>query len=155
MSLSKAAAVATIVGGIAAVIALFQSSNLSSPPEQSNAQPIDVERPVDHEPNTTTQIRACTDIDFYQIGWNHSEPISGTSGWIGGGSNPTNWCNQLINRSIQGRSIGTKHEVKVLNSSEEGRWTGTFGRTRQYNYHCTIQLSWDPKFEKKENVVCQ
>lgn len=150
MSLSKTAAIATIIGCVVAVIAFIQSWDYL--PQKENIK-------ITSEPkiavNQNIPIRACTDKDYYQIGWNRSEPIDGISGWRGGGSNPTNWCNQLINNSIQGRSIDSNHEVKVINSSEEGRWTGTFGRTRQYNYYCKILLNWDPKFEKKENVICQ
>jgi hypothetical protein len=153
MSLSKAAAIATIVGGIVAVIALFKSWNMDS--QQYNSEHLKQAPKIEEtnkEQPSAAAIRPCTENDYHQVGWNRSEQISGSSGWVGGGSNPTNWCNQLINNSIQSRSIGPKHETRVISSSEEGRWTGI--RVRQYNYHCTFLINWDPKLEKKEGVIC-
>lgn len=96
--------------------------------------------------------RTCRHKDFDLERWGSDETITQSSGWRGGGSNPTNWCNDLINSIIQGRSIGPIHKADILEAHEEARWTGTFGRTREYNYHCTVKIQWNPIYKEKQDA---
>ncbi|MGH0036981.1 MAG: hypothetical protein ACQGVK_18290 [Myxococcota bacterium] len=98
--------------------------------------------------------RVCRHPDFGQVGWAYNDTITQSSGWVGGGSNPTNWCNQLIAATVRGRSIGPQHKATVIDKSEQGKWTGTFNRTRKYNYHCTIKLEWEPVYRERRDPRC-
>ncbi|HHC6556648.1 TPA: hypothetical protein ACN36H_003142 [Vibrio parahaemolyticus] len=94
----------------------------------------------------------CRHKDFGLEHWGSQETITQSSGWMSGGSNPTNWCNQLTRSIIQGRSIGPIHKATVLNKGEEAKWTGTFGRTREYNYYCTVKMEWNPVYKEKQDA---
>ena len=97
-------------------------------------------------------VKACRHPDFGQEGWLRSEVIVGSSGWVGGGSNPRNWCNSLINRTIQGRNIGPSHKAEVINTSEQSKkdWKGHV----EYNYHCKVLLEWEPLYFEKVDPRC-
>jgi hypothetical protein len=92
----------------------------------------------------------CRHQDFGLERWESDEEISQSSGWVKGGSNPTNWCNELINIVIQGRSIGPVHKATVLDKSEQAKWA--LDRTRLYNYHCIIRMQWNPVFKEKQDA---
>ena len=94
----------------------------------------------------------CRHKDFGLERWGSEETITQSSGWVRGGSDPENWCNQLIRSIIQGRSIGPIHKATVQSTGEEGRWTGTFGRTREYNYHCKVKMQWSPVYKEKQDA---
>lgn len=96
--------------------------------------------------------RKCRHPDFGQEGWANEETIPQSSGWVGGGSNPDNWCNTLISQIIQGRSIGPIHKATVLDKSQEARWT--WDRRRQYNYHCTVNMKWNPIYAERIDPRC-
>lgn len=99
--------------------------------------------------------KTCSRPEFGQIGWQRNVTINQSSGWVGPGSNQDNWCNQLINQTVQGRGIGNEHEVKVISKGEEGRWGNAVLHTnRQYNYHCQIIISWDPIYQAKADPAC-
>ena len=94
----------------------------------------------------------CRHKDFGLEKWDSQEDISQSSGWVGGGSNPTNWCNQLIGQIMSRRKIGPVHKATVIKKSEDGRWTGWHGRDRQYNYHCTVRIQWNPIYMEKQDA---
>lgn len=99
--------------------------------------------------------RTCALPEFGQIGWQRNVTVNQSSGWVGPGSNPDNWCNELINRTIQGRDIGPEHDAKVISKGEEGRWGNAMLHTnRQYNYHCQVIISWDPIYQSKSSPAC-
>ena len=134
MPIGKVAAIVGIIAGLIAVLTYFGIT-----------------------PNMKiAETRPCNTDDFYQEGWISNEIIQQSSGWVGGGSNPTNWCTQLKNQTIsaRGATIGAEYEIRVLNQSEQGRWAGTFKRDRQYNYHCQLSLSWNPNMVKKPDANC-
>lgn len=103
---------------------------------------------------SSTQIiaKTCRHQDFGIERWGNEETVNQSSGWQGGGSNQVNWCNSVKNRFIQGRSIGPLHVASTVRSSEEARWSGTLGRTRQYNYHCIVKIQWNPIFNERQDA---
>ena len=102
--------------------------------------------------NTQKVYKQCRLEEFGQEGWASQETLNGASGWINGGSNPDNWCNQFIAQTVQGRSIGPRHKATVLAKSEEEKWT--WDRRRLYNYHCTILMEWNPIYIEKQDPRC-
>ena len=104
---------------------------------------------------TPSKPKKCSDSSFPQVGWRYTEETTGSSGWIGGGHSDVDYCNTLANSFITGRSISSSHNVETVTSRSEERWSGTFGRTRQYNYHCTVKVSWEPIYEERlDGNVC-
>ena len=99
--------------------------------------------------------KTCSRPEFGQNGWQRNVTVNQSSGWVGPGSNQDNWCNQLINLTIKDRGIGSEHDVKIASKSEEGKWGNDFLHTdRQYNYHCNINISWDPLYNSKADPIC-
>lgn len=99
--------------------------------------------------------KTCARPEFGQIGWQRNETVTQSSGWVGPGSNPDNWCNELINNTIRERGIGPEHDVKVASKNEEQKWGDPIlHRNRQYNYHCQITISWDPIYRAKADPLC-
>ena len=82
--------------------------------------------------------KTCRHPDFGRAGWLQLETFSQTSGWVGGGSNPTNWCNQLITQYASSRSLGSNYQGKILQSSEESNkdWQGHV--TYNYPQECVV-----------------
>jgi len=98
------------------------------------------------------KILSCRKPEFGIERYVQSEVVSQSSGWVGGGSNPTNWCNQMINSFVSAREIGETAVSNVTNKSEQGRWTGI--RKRQYNYSCTATINWSPLYIEKAHSSC-
>lgn len=96
--------------------------------------------------------KTCRHVDFGQEGWERTEKVTQSSGWGSGGSNPTNWCNQLTDGFIQTRSLGSNYKSTVLDNSQESR-RDILGHVT-YNYHCTIEISWGPKYVEKTDPKC-
>lgn len=94
----------------------------------------------------------CRDKSFGIESWSNREKVTQSSGWVGGGSNPQNWCNTLINSSVRGRSIGAEHKTTVLDSGEESKkdWKGYV----EYNYRCTISIEWNPIYKQGKSSLC-
>ncbi len=101
---------------------------------------------------TPSRPKTCRLSDFGEVGWSKTETITQSSGWRGGGSNPTNWCNQLTAGFIKSRSINTKYNSVVQGKREESKkdWKGHV----EYNYHCTIKVSWEPIYAEKTDSKC-
>lgn len=97
-------------------------------------------------------VKTCRHPDFGLQEWGATEEITQSSGWVGGGSNKTNWCNQLIGQIIHRRKIDSNHKAAIIRKSEEGRWTGLLGRDRQYNYQCTIRMQWSPIYNERQDA---
>ena len=106
-------------------------------------------------PNKPITYKLCALPEFGLSGWAKEETLNGTSGWKGGGYNQNAFCNDFINATLTARALpGSGYKVETVTSSEEGRWTGTFGRDRQYNYHCTIRLYVGPIYNSKQDPRC-
>lgn len=88
--------------------------------------------------------RTCRDPSFGRTGWSFSEDLERNSGWVGGGRDQPWWCSAMIARFLAQRSIDSQHEATVIASGERARWTGPFGRTREYNYSCRARIAWGP-----------
>jgi hypothetical protein len=96
--------------------------------------------------------KTCSRPEFGQAGWARSEEIAQTSGWVGGGSNPANWCNELINQTISGRAIGPQHEVKINDKGESSK-RDVMGHV-SYNYSCKITIQWEPVYNQRQDPLC-
>jgi hypothetical protein len=96
--------------------------------------------------------KTCPRPEFGQSGWARSEDISQTSGWVDGGSNPGNWCNELINQSLKGRGIGPEHEVKIVSTGEDHK-KDVLGHV-SYNYSCKITIQWVPIYNERQDPLC-
>lgn len=99
--------------------------------------------------------KTCSHPSFGQEGWQYTQEVSGQSGWMRGGSSQVNWCNTLIANFLRDRSINSNHQAETVASGEDARWTGNFGRTREYNYVCTVKVSWQPIYgEQTDGNIC-
>jgi hypothetical protein len=86
-------------------------------------------------------------IDHFEVDVN----MTGHSGWRGGGYNQTAYCNDYLGYlNVQyPNSAFTR-----LSSGEDARWTGTFGRTRNYNYYCVVRRQENPIYKQAAGVEC-
>ncbi|MCD2453606.1 hypothetical protein GO003_024825 [Methylicorpusculum oleiharenae] len=99
--------------------------------------------------------KTCRNEAFGRQGWKYNQEVTGSSGWMAGGQGQPDWCNRMIGTFISSRNIGPEHEAGVVRSSENARWTGPISRSREYNYFCTIKVSWEPIVaEKSDAKVC-
>ena len=96
--------------------------------------------------------KTCRLEEFGFESWRNSETVEQSSGWRSGGSNQTNWCNSVKNSFISSRSITGNYSTEIVESSEDGRWTGI--RHRQYNYFCKIKINWDPIYQEEVSPRC-
>lgn len=100
-------------------------------------------------------VRKCRHPDFGQERWARSETLQGSTGWRGGGYNPDAYCSDYISSIVTSRQLGGKaYNIDIVGKREEGKWTGTFGRKRKYNYHCTVSLQWDPIYNERTDERC-
>ncbi len=163
ISLGTTGTVATIVGTVIAAISLYFTMNGKSElVEELCDEPIfemvedpklcgTEEKVVVISP---TKPATCRRAEFGIEGYVQNQTVTQSSGWRGGGSNQTNWCNELISGFVSSRGIGDTAISMVIKKGEDARWTGTFGRTRQYNYTCTVKISWEPIYFEKTDPVC-
>lgn len=100
------------------------------------------------------EAKYCRKPEFGIERYTQSEIVTQTSGWVEGGSNQTNWCNQMINSFISARGIGGTATSSVTDKGEEARWTGWHGRDREYKYDCTAIVKWTPIHNKKQHESC-
>ncbi len=75
-------------------------------------------------------------------GWQMARDYTDSSAWLGGGRDPTWWCNQVANSFLKANSIGSDNDVKYLSSSEESH--KDFWGHVTYKYHCTVRIYWEP-----------
>lgn len=76
-------------------------------------------------------------------------------GWRGGGYNQESYCGDLTAASVAARRLGgTAYSISRIGNSEEGRWAGGLQRRREYNYHCSIKISWDPIYNERRDERC-
>ncbi len=96
--------------------------------------------------------KTCRHPDFGRVGWQKAETINQSSGRVDGGSNPTNWCNQLIAQYVSARSLGPNYEAVVLDTSEESDkdWKGHV----TYNYHCRVEIRSVPLYAERTDPRC-
>jgi hypothetical protein len=163
MSQGTAGTVATIVGTVIAAISLYFTMNGKSESVGKFCDEPVYEKVED--PNicgteektvviSPAKPATCRRAEFGIEGYVHTQTLTQSSGWRGGGSSQTNWCNELISGFVSSRGIGETAISEIQNTGEDARWTGTFGRTRQYNYTCTAIISWEPIYVEKTNPAC-
>lgn len=101
---------------------------------------------------TPASYRSCRHPDFGRAGWQKSETIEQSSGRVGGGSNPQNWCNQLVGSYVTSRSLGPNYEANVLSKSESSDkdWKGHV----TYNYHCKVEVKSIPIYAERADPRC-
>ena len=157
--LGSSAAIATVLATITAAISLYVTLNGSALCEEPIFEMVSDESlcgfTEEEYEVTAASPRKCQDKSFGQVGWRYTEETAGSSGWMPGGFSQPDWCNRLTANFLSSRSIGSAHEKNVVSSSEQGRWTGPLGRTREYNYNCTVKVSWEPIYaEKVDESIC-
>ena len=96
--------------------------------------------------------KTCRHPDFERVGWQKSETLNQSSGWVDGGSNPTNWCNQLTAHYVSSRALGPNYEAEVLATSEQSNkdWKGHV----TYNYHCEVEIRSVPLYAERTDPRC-
>ena len=96
--------------------------------------------------------KTCRHPDFGRERWKQSDSVTQSSGWMGGGSNPTNWCNSLLSGFISNRGITGGYDKRFSNVSEQSKkdWKGHV----EYNYHCTVTVWWDPLYRERTDPRC-
>jgi hypothetical protein len=94
----------------------------------------------------------CRLPDFGQEGWNRSETYTDSSGRLDGGHDQNWWCNQVAASFIGSRAIGPQNHWNRVSSHEESDkdWKGHV----TYKYHCTINVSWDPRYIERQDTRC-
>jgi hypothetical protein len=99
--------------------------------------------------------KTCANQAFGLARWANEETLNGTSGWRGGGYNQGAYCTDFINGVIASRGLGNQpHAVDNVKPGEEQRRTGFLNSVAQYNYHCSIQLRWNPVYNTKTDPIC-
>jgi len=96
------------------------------------------------------QFKLCTHPNHGITGYQHSEVVSGSSGWRGGGYNQVAWCNDV--KRAKERSVG-QSIVWSQETRSEGRKKDWLGKA-EYNYHCTIPAKWGPIYAAKRSPAC-
>jgi len=106
--------------------------------------------------NSEGRYRICSLPIFGQSGWQNEEPLSGTSGWRGGGYNQGAYCTEFMNSIVSSRKLtGTVYKLEPTGSSEEDRKTGFMDTgPHQYNYHCKVKLSSVPIYNERADERC-
>lgn len=94
----------------------------------------------------------CRHPDFGRIGWQKSEDITNSSGWVSGGYDQLWWCNQVITGYVTSRKLGSNYEASVLHSWEEDDkdWKGHV----TYKYHCQVIIKSIPLYAEKQDPRC-
>ena len=121
--------------------------------EHANARDCKREMVKVAERRVCIEYKTCRLPEFGQVGWQREEVLNGTSGWRGGGYNQGAYCSDYIASIVNSHGLGgQQYKADIINSSEEGRWTGF--RHREYNYHCSVRLSWSPIYNEKTDPRC-
>lgn len=97
----------------------------------------------------------CRRAEFGLEQYANEQRFSGSTGWRGGGYNPDAWCSDYMRKTIASLNIGNQdYAARVVNKREEARWTGWHGRDREYNYHCTVEIQWNPIYKQRRDPIC-
>ena len=96
--------------------------------------------------------KSCRHVNFGQVGWSRTATITRSSSWRGGGSDPTNWCNELTAGFVGSRSIGPNYDSEILGIHTESNkdWKSYTA----YKYHCTVKIDWEPVYEQRTDAKC-
>jgi len=99
----------------------------------------------------TGKAKTCRNKAFGMEKWNQRDSITQSSGKVRGGSSNNNWCNTLLSSFIKNRGITGKYKYNFANMREESNkdWKGHV----TYNYHCTVNISWDPLYQKRTDAA--
>ncbi|VIO70476.1 hypothetical protein CI1B_31300 [Bradyrhizobium ivorense] len=105
-----------------------------------------------HTGEKKVSFKKCRLKDFGQEGWNQNETYANSSGWMGGGHDQGQWCNQVANSFIASRQVGPLSTWTKVTSGEENH-KDTWGHVT-YKYSCTVKVSWDPLYFEREDARC-
>lgn len=97
--------------------------------------------------------KTCEDPTFGVMEWDNEETINQSTRWRSGYTQDAH-CTDVINAALNARELEGQYKTEIVSKSEQGRWSGTFGRTRQYRYHCTIRIYYSPRFNRCEHPIC-
>jgi hypothetical protein len=149
-------------GGISAIVAIIALLIVFLPEREKCEEPIyetvtdaevcgELEEELVIEPAVA---KRCRKPEFGIERYTQTEVVTQTSGWVKGGSNQTNWCNQMISSFISARGIGANAVSSVTDKGEDARWTGWHGRDREYKYDCTATVKWAPIHNEQQHESC-
>lgn len=99
----------------------------------------------------------CRRAEFGRERYANVQQYTGSTGWRGGGYNPTAYCSDFTQGTISTLGIGGQdYSARVIKPGEEQRWVtrGLNPRHREYNYHCTIEVSWNPVYNARRDPLC-
>ncbi len=95
----------------------------------------------------------CRKREFGVEKWGKEEIFSQSSGWMGGGSNQSAWCNRVTQMFVQGKNLKEgDYSSAIIDSREQGKWTWV--RERLYMYTCTIKVQWNPTYIERADPSC-
>lgn len=102
-------------------------------------------------------VNTCRRPEFGLERYGNVQQFSGGSGWKDGGYSQPAYCSDLERATISSLGLrGGSYSSRVVASGERGRWVvrGLNPRHRQYHYQCTIEISWNPIYRARQDVVC-
>lgn len=130
----------TIIGGVFALIGVVTAILGLTEPKFALVTDAKVCGVSTQEVVTTPyQFRECKNPNKL-LGFEFQDVVSKSSGWVGGGRNPSWHCFNVM-REME-RAIGESIDWGTPKTSEESKkdWKGHV----TYNYHCTIEAKWGP-----------
>jgi hypothetical protein len=96
------------------------------------------------------EFQLCAHPSHELTGYQFTETVSGSSGWRGGGYNPTAWCNDV--KRAKENSVGQSIVWSNQRPREESK-KDLLGKV-EYNYHCTITAQWGPIYATVRSPAC-
>lgn len=110
---------------------------------------------IDKACSVTPKYKSCRNPSFGLASWDKVETFQGTSGWRGGGYNPSAFCSDFINSVVASRGLTNQsYAIESMQPGEEQRRKGVFNSISEYNYHCSVTLRWQPIYNEKIDPLC-
>ena len=78
--------------------------------------------------------------------------VNKDSPWMGGGFDPTKWCDQAIAQLLRESPDAA---FEVIGKSEDSHTTCAPFNCPQYQYHCAIKVQADPIYFEKISSACK
>ena len=98
-----------------------------------------------------TKAKVCRDKSHGVERYQRVFEVTRDSSWMGGGFDPTKWCNQVI-QGLRGEHPDGKFEV--VRKSERSESKCKPFNCPQYLYFCTVRVHTDPLYIEKESSAC-
>jgi hypothetical protein len=102
--------------------------------------------------NPTPVPKACRDKSHGVERYGRTFNVNKDSPWMGGGFDPTRWCDQAIAQLARENPDGA---FAVVGKSENKRGTCQPFNCPQYQYHCAITVQADPVYIERISSACK